>query len=148
MPERDYLNDLCEYKGPGSDLPRGGYSALPNWGPEKLAKSWTILDAESEAGIAELTTKQLKMQYEDDPSLTILGVTLNANSLNYIIDKSPYKENFFKISDANGGPLMNLDEWYNKYHSNGLALVAIRNMRQILKGDRKVVDINELTRRR
>ena len=41
---------------------------------------------------------------------------------------------FYQVRDANGGPLMTLDKWQAKFHSNALGLVAIRNMRLKLSG--------------
>ena len=58
-----------------------------------------------------------------------MGLTMNVKSLEKIVEF--YGRDFYQIRDANGGPLMTLDQWQGKYNSNGLGLVAIRN--QLLK---------------
>lgn len=138
----DYLDDLCIYKGTGSDLPVGGYSAIPKWGPEKLAKRWIVEDTKCDAGIIEKRTPELTA--ED----IIIGVELNQNLIKYLIESSPYGKNFYMIREANGTELMNMEEWKTKFGTDGLSLVAIRNIRQILSNKRQITDIGELTRRR
>ncbi len=122
----DWLDGICTYTGPGADLPVGGYSKIPGWYPEKIAKSWTVLDAESEEGIKEKKTSELT---KDD---IIIGVTLNPKTLAAIV--KTYGKDFYKIREANGTEFMTLDEWQERYGSNGLGLVAIRNMQKKLSG--------------
>jgi hypothetical protein len=129
-PGEDWLGGgLCTYNGPGSDLPTGGYCKIVKsgtpWGPELLAKSWTVADAETDAGVAEKKGKELTA---DD---TIIGVTLNQNTIAAIV--AQYGREFYKIKDANSNE-MTLDQWQAKYGTNGLGLVAIRNMRTKLGG--------------
>jgi len=127
MPEQEeWLDGICTYTGPGADLPAGGYSKIPGWYPEKIAKSWTVIDVNSDEGdVAEKKTKEL---VKGD---LIIGVTLNPKTLAAIA--SSYGRDFYKIKDANDVE-MTLDEWQAKYESNGLGLVAIRNMRRKING--------------
>jgi hypothetical protein len=130
MAENDWLEGgLCTYSGLGADLPSGGYCKIIRagspWGPELLAKSWTVSDAESEEGVAEKKTNDLTK--ED----TIIGVTLNPKTIAAIA--STYGRDFYFIKDANSNE-MTLDAWQAKYGTNGLGLVAIRNMRRKLSG--------------
>lgn len=116
----NWLDGLCEYTGPGHDLPVGGYSKIPNWYPEKIVATWMTADG-SEKTVSELT--------KDD---VIIGVAFNQKALDTIV--STYGKDFYQIREANGGPLMTLDQWQTKYNTNGLGLVAIRNMRKKLQG--------------
>jgi len=122
----NWLSGICKYTGPGYDLPLGGYSMIPNWGPEKLARSWTVLDAESDVGSVEKRTSELMA---DD---IIIGVTMNTNSIETIV--AMYGRGFYQIREANGNALMTLDQWQEKFGTNGLGLVAIRNIRRKLSG--------------
>ena len=127
MPEEnDWLDGLCDYSGPGADLPVGGYSKIPGWFPEKIAKTWTVEAPETDEGFAEKKTSELKA--ED----IIIGVTLNPNTLAKIVEM--YGRDFYQIREANGTALMTLDQWQAQFGSNGLGLVAIRNMRRKLNG--------------
>jgi hypothetical protein len=128
MPEEDndWLDGLCDYNGPGADLPVGGYSKIPGWFPEKIAKTWTVEAPETDEGVAEKKTSELKA--ED----IIIGVTLNPKTLAAIA--GTYGRDFYQIREANGTALMTLDQWQAQFGSNGLGLVAIRNMRRKLNG--------------
>jgi len=125
MPE-DWLDDgLCTFKGPVATLPSGGQSLIPDWYPEKVAKSWLVMDAESEEGAAQKKTKEL---VKGD---LIIGVTLNTKTLAAI--GKTYGDNFYMITSANGIQ-MTPKQWAAKFKTNGLGLVAIRNMRRKLGG--------------
>jgi DNA-directed RNA polymerase subunit RPC12/RpoP len=116
----NWLDGLCEYTGPGHDLPTGGYCKIPNWSPEKIVVSWMTVDG-TEKKTSELT--------KDDG---IIGATFNQKALEAIV--STYGKDFFQLREANGGPMLTLDQWQTKYGTNGLGLVAIRNMRMKLAG--------------
>ena len=116
----NWLDGLCEYTGPGHDLPLGGFSKIPNWAPEKIVANWMTADG------SEKKTEELA---KDD---IIIGATFNQKALEAIV--STYGKDFYQIREANGGPLMTLDQWQIKYQTNGLGLVAIRNMRMKLQG--------------
>jgi len=129
------MDGLCQYDGPGHDLPTGGYCKIPDWFPEvALAKAWLVADPESDEGT------KLKKRAELIKEDTILGVVINRKTLAATIAGNG--ADFFKIRDANGGPLMTLKQWALKYPTGdasqdeiqGIALVAIRNMRRYLKG--------------
>jgi hypothetical protein len=126
MANEAWLDGICDYTGPGSDLPVGGYCKIPGWYPEMMAKAWTVLDAESEEGVKYKMTKELK------PTDIIIGVTFNPKSVEAIAGQ--YGKDFFKVTGANGGALMTLDEWEAKFDTNAMGLVAIRNMRKKLSG--------------
>ena len=126
----NWLDGLCHYSGPGHDLPVGGYCKIVKsgapWGPELLARSWTVSDASTDEGIATKTTKELTA---DD---IIIGVTLNPKTIAAIV--ATYGRDFYQIREANGGQFMTLDQWQTMFGTNGLGLVAMRNMRKKLSG--------------
>jgi hypothetical protein len=125
MTEENWLDGLCHYSGPGSDLPVGGYSKIPNWFPESIVKRVLVLDATTEEGTMWKTKSELKA---DD---ILIGVEQNQNSIKAIVDT--YGEDFYQVRDANGGPFMTLDQWQRMFHSNALGLVALRNLRSMLR---------------
>lgn len=124
----NWLDGICTYIGPEADLPLGGHSKIPGWYPEKVAKSWVVMDAESEEGVATRKTSDLK---QDD---IIIGVNLNPKTLAAIY--SSYGPAFYKIKAANAGDWLTPDEWAKAHPDtpNGLGLVAMRNMRMKLSG--------------
>lgn len=128
MTNEGWLDGICEYTGPEADLPLGGHSKIPGWYPEKVARSWTVMDAESEEGVKEKKTAELTA--ED----IIIGVKLNPKTLAAILQT--YGPNFYLIKAANGGAWLTPAQWAKKYpeHPNGLGLVAMRNMRMKLTG--------------
>ncbi len=128
MAENDWLDGICNYEGPEADLPMGGHSRIPDWYPEKVAKSWLVMDAESDEGVVEKKTKELM---KGD---IIIGVTLNEKTI-AAIAKS-YGPNFYLIKGANAGSWMTPEQWAQAHPDmpNGLGLVAIRNMRRKLGG--------------
>ena len=127
MPEDWLGSGICTLTGPDAELPSGGNSKIPEWYPEKVAKFWTIMDAESEEGIKEKKTKEL---VKGD---IIIGVVLNTRTLEAIV--KTYGEDFYMIMSANGNPLT-LKQWAAKFpqNPNGLGLMAIKNMRKKLSG--------------
>ncbi|MCK9570249.1 hypothetical protein M0R72_14990 [Candidatus Pacearchaeota archaeon] len=133
--EDDSLDGLCQYEGPGHDLPLGGHSKIPNWFPETgIIKAWAISDPESDAGFS--MKKRAELTKED----TIIGAQVNRNTLAKLI--AEYGEDFYLLREANGGPFMTLAQWSLKFPNasdpnndvRGIALVALRNMRIDLNG--------------
>jgi hypothetical protein len=123
----DWLSGICTYFGPGSDLPVGGFCKIPGWKPDQIAQFWVVQDAMSDDG--SIINKKTKELLKDD---IIIGVQLNANTLNAIV--ASYGRDFFQIREANGGPLLTLDNWQELFGSNGLGLVALRNIRRKING--------------
>jgi len=124
--EEDWLSGICHFSGPEADLPVGGHSKIPNWYPEKVARSWVVMDAESEEGIKEKKTAELT------PEDIIIGVRLNPKTLAAIL--ATYGPKFYLIREANGDAWMTLDQWQARFKTNGLGLVAMRGMRRKLSG--------------
>lgn len=117
---------ICHYDGPESILPLGGYSNVPGWGPEKAARRWEVDAPETDEGKVYKATNDLL------PTDFITGVELNQNTL---------RGHSYLIREANGGPLMTPSQWTAQFGTDGMGLVAIRNMRQILAGKRKMIHI-------
>ncbi len=124
--EENWLSGICTYHGPEAELPLGGYSKIPGWYPEKVARSWIVMDAESEEGIKEKKTAELTA--ED----IIIGVNLNPKTLAAIL--RTYGPNFYLIKAANAGSWLTPDQWQQSHGTNGLGLVAMRNIRRKLRG--------------
>ncbi len=124
--EENWLKGVCNFTGTAADLPLGGYTKISGWAPQNLVKSWTVLDAEKDEGFSEKKTSDL------NSADIIIGCTMNVNSIKKIVEM--FGKDFYQIRDANGGPLLTFEQWQAKYHSNGLGLVAIRNMIMKLRG--------------
>ena len=119
----NWLDGLCHYSGPGHDLPLGGYTKIPGFKPESMAQTWLVATGDG------LTAKKTKDLTTSD---VIVGVVMNPESIAAII--ATYGEDFYQIREANGGPLLTLSQWQKMFGTNGLGLVAIRNMRLKLQG--------------
>ena len=124
---------ICHYDGPEADLPLGGYAKFPGWGPEKAAQKWLVADPETDLGYSEKKTRELS------PDDFIIGVELHEGLLRMYAET--YGPKFYLIREANGGPLMTRAEWYKRFGTDGMALVAIRNKRQELAGERRIISI-------
>lgn len=129
------MDGLCQYEGPGHDLPLGGHSKIPNWFPETgIIKAWAVSDPEADAG--HTMKKRSELTKED----TIIGAQVNRNTLAKLV--AEYGEDFYLLREANGGPFMTLKQWALKFPNpsdpnndvRGIALVALRNMRRKLQG--------------
>jgi hypothetical protein len=118
--DENWLSGICNYTGPGYDLPLGGYSKVPNWQPIQIVKRWKVLDAELDEGWTWKKSAEVK------PEDVLIGCEQNTNSIEAIVEM--YGRDFYQIRDANG-VMMTLDQWQAKYHSNGLGLVALRQER-------------------
>lgn len=126
MTTDDSLDQICDYAGPADDLPVGGYCKIPGWGPEKAAFRWKVQDAEEVAGWKLVKSSELTADS------IIIGVILNKNTIVEIVNT--YGENFIELRDANGGPWMTPAQWSERFHTDGVALVALRNKRYELQG--------------
>jgi len=101
-------------------LPIGGHSRVPGWAPEQAAIIWIVnIDGEQ----VERATSDLL------PNDLIMGVQLDPVIL------ASYEEahgpNFYLIKSANGGHWLNPKAWTEKFGTNGLELVAMRNIKEI-----------------
>jgi hypothetical protein len=131
-----WLSGICEFTGPESKLPTGGQSAIPGWEPIKIAKRWEVLAAETDEGVAWKKAVELN---KDD---VIIGVEMNENSIKAA--QASYPDTFYLLRDANNH-LMSLEAWYKTFGTNGLGLMAMRQMRDRLNGkERKVFDIEKI----
>lgn len=101
------------------DLPRGGHSRIPDWGPEQAALTWTVnIDGEMTEKITdELLSSDLIMGVQLDPD--ILAAYEDA--------KGPA---FYLIKAASGGGWLTPKAWTEKFGTNGLELVAMRNIKE------------------
>lgn len=128
MTDSNWLDGICEYRGAEADLPLGGHSKIPGWYPEKVARSWMVMDAETDEGTATRKTSELK------PDDIIIGVYLNPKTLAAIY--STYGQDFYLIKGANAGNWLTPSEWKAAHPDmpDGLGLVALRNMRRKISG--------------
>lgn len=115
------------WTGEERDLPRGGNSKIPGFSPLKLVNRWEVLDAESEAGSRLVKAAELK------PDDLIIGARINEMSVLRLV--ANYGPRFVVLAEADpgleieGAKMLTREEWHAKYHTDGLALWAIRNKR-------------------
>jgi len=123
-----WLDGICEIVGPEAALPAGGYCKIRGWRPENAADYWKVIDqagSESETGVAQKETRDL------NANDIIVGVALFPAQLEAMV--ASYGRDFFMITTANGSRVT-CDQWEAIYGTNGLGLVAIRNMNLHLHG--------------
>ena len=101
-------------------LPKGGHSRVPGWGPEQAATVWIVnIDGEP----VERKTDELR------PTDVIMGVQLDPVILAaHEAAKGPA---FYLIKAAEGGGWLTPKAWTEKFGTNGLELVAMRNIKEI-----------------
>lgn len=100
-------------------LPKGGHSHIPGWGPEQAAIVW----------IVNINGEQVEKATDDLlPNDVIMGVQLDPVIL--ASHEEARGPNFYLIKSADGGPWLNPATWKEKYGSNGLELVAMRNIKE------------------
>lgn len=112
--------ECIPWTGEEKDLPTGGQTKIPGFLPENLVSRWEILDAEADEGSKFVKRTELK------PGDIIIGARMNENSIKRLV--ATYGPRFAVLKQADG-PILTCQEWYEKYHTDGLALWAIRNVR-------------------
>ena len=113
--------ECLPWNGQEASLPAGGNVMIPGLSFRKLVYRVELLDAESEEGV-----KWVK-QAEIVPDDLIIGTKLNENSIKAI--EANYGPDWIRIADPNGGKQMSRAAWRDKFGTDGLNLLAIRDLR-------------------
>src|SRR5512136_1793698 len=114
--------ECLPWTGQEASLPAGGNVTIPGLQFRKLVYRVQLLDAESEEGVKWV--KQSEITAAD----LIIGAKLNENSIKAI--EKTYGADWIRIADPNGGKQLSRQQWYdNKGHTDGLELLAIRDLR-------------------
>ena len=113
--------ECLPWNGQEASLPAGGNVMIPGLSFRKLVYRVQILDAELEEGFSWV--KQAELTPED----LIIGTKLNENSIKAI--ESNYGSDWIRIADPNGGKQMSRLAWREKFGTDGLNLLAIRDLR-------------------
>lgn len=118
----DWL-ECIPWTGMEKDLPVGYTTKVPGLNIIKFIKSVEILDGESEEG-----SRFIKMAERKEGDI-IIGVKLNEKSIERVV--ANYGPSWIVLKHANGGKSYNRLAWRDKYGTDGLALLAIRNLRTV-----------------
>lgn len=113
--------ECIPWTGQEKDLPLGYNTVVPGLDVMTLIKRVEVLDAEEDAGYREV--KRSEVKHGD----VIIGAVLNEKSTKKICDT--YGGSWIRIKDANSGKNYNRIEWKEKFGTDGLELLAIRNLR-------------------
>jgi hypothetical protein len=113
--------ECLPWNGQEASLPAGGNVQIPGLSFRKLVYRVQLLDAESEEGYRWV--KQAEITPED----LIIGTKLNENSIKAI--EQNYGPDWIRIADPNGGKQMSRQAWRDKFGTDGLNLLAIRDLR-------------------
>ena len=114
--------ECLPWDGSEKSLPAGGIMKVPYLKPEDLVKSCVVIDAESEEGMQTLSaTTALQL------GRTIINVILNEKLIAEI--ERRYGERFALMIDPKTQEKLTRREWYQRHGTDGLALWALRNLR-------------------
>ncbi len=118
--------ECIPWTGQEKDLPLGYTTVVPGLDVMNLIKRVEVMDAEEDAGYR--TVKKAEVKKGD----VIIGAVLNENTTKKIVET--YGGSWIRLKDANSGKNYNRMEWYNKFGTDGLELLAIRNLRNPMTG--------------
>ena len=113
--------ECLPWDGQEASLPAGGNVTVPGLQFRKLVYRVEVLDAEVEEGSRFIPQSELS------PDDVIIGAKLNENSIKRI--EANYGPDWIRIADPNGGRQVNRMQWREKHGTDGLALLAIRDLR-------------------
>jgi len=112
--------ECLPWDGQEKSLPLGYTTMVPRLGLSKFAKSVEILDPEADEGFRNVKVSEVK------PDDTIIGVEINENSTKKIADT--YGSDWLRIKDSNTGKGMNRVAWHDKYGTDGLELLILKEL--------------------
>lgn len=113
--------ECLPWTGQEKDLPLGYTTKVPGLDVMNLIKRVEVMDAEEDAGYREIKKSQMK------PGDVVIGAQLNENTTKKIADT--YGGDWIRLKDANSGKNYSRMEWRQKFGTDGLELLAIRNLR-------------------
>ena len=142
MAEIDW-NECLPFEGEEKDLPAGEQTKIPNFRAIDLVKRWEILDTESDEGYKLVRREELK------PTDIIIGAQINEKAVNAVV--KTYGKRFFVAARADAkGRLLDRWEWEEltrdpaqpgRPGQDVLELQALKQIRQLLKGGKKIFEI-------
>lgn len=127
--EQDVGEDWLEcipWNGDEKTLPSGYESRVPGLKPSQLVRAYKVLDVESDEGYKLVKPSELK------PDMVILGAKLHEGVIKNIMQS--YGERAILIQEPSGGKKLTRWEWRDKFGTDGLELLAIRDARMKLTG--------------
>lgn len=113
--------ECVPWTGQEKDLPAGYTVKVPGLDPMKFVQKVELLDAEVDEGSRFVKVNELK---KGD---IIIGAKLNENSIKRV--EANYGPDWCRLKSANGGKNFNRYEWREAFGTDGLALLAVRNLR-------------------
>lgn len=118
--------ECLPWEGQEASLPLGSTVSVPGLDPMKFIYRVKVLDAEEEDGYRMVKKSELK------PDDVIIGAWLNEKSVAEV--EKTYGKDWLRIIESNGGGKLNRYQWRDKYGTDGLELLAIRNLRAAQNG--------------
>lgn len=114
--------ECLPWDGSEASLPAGGIMTIPLLKPEDLVKSCVVIDAECEDGMQTVSaTTALQL------GRTIVNVILNEKLIAEI--ERRYGKRFALMIDPKTQEKLTRREWHQRHGTDGLALWALRNLR-------------------
>jgi hypothetical protein len=110
---------ICFFPGPSARLPSEIRISSPDIGVLDLITGLVIKNPK---GPGVITVPYNSIENEKDPlPAKIFGVVVDADIIKTMLAEDP---DFIALKDPNGLTWINLDQWYQKFGTNGLALIA------------------------
>ena len=123
--------ECLPWTGQEASLPLGYTVMVPGLDPMQFVKRVEVLDAEEDEGYRSVKKSEVK------PSDIIVGVEMNEKSIKKVVDT--YGGDWIRIKDANSGKNYSRMEWYEKYGTDALELLAIKSLRGTQTGTKPPV---------
>lgn len=119
--EKGWLDEdgICFFPGPEARLPSDLRIASPDIGILDLITGLLIKNP-SGAGIVTVQYNSIKNEKDPLPS-KIFGVVIDSKLVKQMMAEDP---DWISLKDPNNLTWMNLDQWHEKFGTNGLALIA------------------------
>lgn len=122
------------FDGEGADIPTG-FTGMPGLQPWKLVRAVIINDPETEEGV-----RRIKLSEYKPDEMDLVDVVINEASYKAFLKQHPKG---FTFINANGGR-MNRSQWREKFGSDGLHLIAMKQVRELYqKGENKPFVIHD-----
>lgn len=121
------------WDGQEKSLPLGSTVNVKNLDPMKFLKYVSILDVEQDEGFRNIKPSELKT---DD---VILGTIMNEKAIKMV--EKTYGPDWLRIKGADHGENYTREGWRDAFGTDGLELLAIRNLRYSSNGGKKAFQV-------
>lgn len=119
--------EMCiPWDGDEKSLPLGSEIRIPDLTADKLVMQWKVLDAESEEGVREVPTSDLRKEH------VVIGARMNEKLIQHLMQT--YGPRAILLIEPDKKQKLTRYEWRERFGTDGLELMAIKSIRRKLHG--------------